>query len=394
MMQRTLFFLHSLLVVSVFILTAQSLDAEVFFVEGWEKTVYNYGSEASASFHIPNYANKIFQQQVQQGDDGSIKIIVTVDVKVLPHVSYPRRIHKKGWNSWNNKGTSVNFHPSGEAIAPLIVLFSHAISTQADSYASLGFKIQNWISSRFRTHDESVVSRNAAALLYRGWGNCVDLSNLAVRMFQAAGIEARIVHGLYFQAIKGQETGEDALQEATFHRWIEFRIPGKGWYFYDPTYSYGFVPSRYVVLFIDGSDLPFPPSLSLFDLKSTVEKIFPLEQDIRLFSTDCMVTQSAGFYSARIHVNQYSSAIFGSLLTNMADQKSIFSDLIVYLAQNREVISTSTVTTNGDYSFTCLEPGRYSIIIHDQRVTTEAAAIEIQKGESKRVDILLYDQSQ
>ena len=74
-----------------------------------------------------------------------------------------------------------------------------------------------------------------------GPGDGLDVALRAVAMLAAAGVEARVVHGLVVgDGAPGSPRGP--------HHWIEARYPDRGWVFSDPLHHHHYVPARYVRL--------------------------------------------------------------------------------------------------------------------------------------------------
>lgn len=69
-----------------------------------------------------------------------------------------------------------------------------------------------------------------------GHGVCQDIAHLAIAGARAVGIPARYVSGYLFAVddATGADGGADQVEVQT-HAWVEFALPGHGWFAMDPT---------------------------------------------------------------------------------------------------------------------------------------------------------------
>lgn len=117
-------------------------------------------------------------------------------------------------------------------------------------------RILDWVARHVEYRLDRTAEQSAEAVLARRDGYCTGIARLTVALLEAAGIEAREVAGYVVNdgAMARASSGPGA-RTGGYHRWVEIRIPDRGWIFSDPLATHHYVPATYVRLAADDLDL-------------------------------------------------------------------------------------------------------------------------------------------
>jgi hypothetical protein len=96
-------------------------------------------------------------------------------------------------------------------------------------------RVVEYVSYRIVLDEEDRGAQDVASVLARARGRCSGRANAAVGLLRAAGIPARVVHGVV--------VGDGRVR---WHRWGEAWLDGLGWVPFDPGSAVGVVSVRYV----------------------------------------------------------------------------------------------------------------------------------------------------
>ena len=90
----------------------------------------------------------------------------------------------------------------------------------------------------------------ALATIHRGYGSCQNQALVFVTLSRAAGIPARVVHG-----INSVSLNQDRNLEDWSHSWAEFYLPNYGWIPADPSDEFGKISNLRIILSV-GNNFP------------------------------------------------------------------------------------------------------------------------------------------
>jgi len=96
-------------------------------------------------------------------------------------------------------------------------------------------RVVELVSARIALDEADSGAQDAASVLARGRGRCSGRANVAVGLLRAAGVPARVVHGVV--------VGE---RGARWHRWGEAWLGRLGWVPFDPGVAVGILSVRYI----------------------------------------------------------------------------------------------------------------------------------------------------
>lgn len=141
---------------------------------------------------------------------------------------------------------------------------------QGGSSFDLVARVVDFVSRGITLDEQDTGPQDGVSVLKRGRGRCSGRANLAVGLLRAAGIPARVVHGLVAGA-----------SGARWHRWGEAWLGEAGWIPFDPGVAVGIVSVRYVPLRGAGEG----PKLDEVRLERTNEQGFlglPVQRGLRV----------------------------------------------------------------------------------------------------------------
>jgi Transglutaminase-like superfamily len=112
-----------------------------------------------------------------------------------------------------------------------------AVQARGGSAFEVVASVVELVSQRITLDENDAGPQDGLSVLRRGRGRCSGRANLAVGLLRAAGIPARVVHGLVAGA-----------SGARWHRWGEAWLGEAGWVAFDPSAAVGLVSVRYLPL--------------------------------------------------------------------------------------------------------------------------------------------------
>lgn len=359
----------SILLLFILIQSA-SIYANIFFVEGSEQANFKYSIPSDLYLKIPDYRNVGFNQTISSLNDEN-SLLVKVEVSVSPS-----NCATSDFSLPVNNKIAPKFYPSSTKHYSFWRAKSISIAKNRKSLKEVVSAMMIWINNNMSLSNKEVTQRKPFSALQRAWGNCVDFSNIAFNLLSSIGIKCRIVHGLI---IKNKGAAE-------FHRWIEVFFPKSGWYFYDPTYSFGFVPSNFIVLFIEDSNLPFSNKLNSENYIKIKKNVHLVNRKSSLFITDCISDCKRNMLSRRCSVVQLSSCLWGKIV--FSDGKPLIEAELIINKSNSPFLEVP-LNDFGIYSVPCISPGNYSIILKYHNTLYPIQPIKIENRDGKRVDYYL-----
>ena len=126
----------------------------------------------------------------------------------------------------------------GPAVDPVVRL-ARGVTGDARTHYEAISRLLGWVARNIEYDLDRDQSQDADAVLERRSGYCTGVARLTVALLSAVGIEAREVAG--YVVADDEESGG-------YHRWIEARLPDRGWVFSDPLRSHHYVPATYLRL--------------------------------------------------------------------------------------------------------------------------------------------------
>jgi hypothetical protein len=142
---------------------------------------------------------------------------------------------------------------------------ARAAAAGATTVYDASVAVLGWVRGNVRYELDRRQSQEPAAVLARGSAYCTGTARLAAAMLTALGIEAREVPGYVLEDLpSGPRAG--------FHRWIELRLPDRGWVFADPLATALYVPASYVRLAADRLE-ELPGSGRMLERDDRIEEI-------------------------------------------------------------------------------------------------------------------------
>ena len=126
----------------------------------------------------------------------------------------------------------------GQGADPVLRL-SRGVTGDARTHYEAISRILGWVARNIEYDLDREQSQEAHAVLDRRSGYCTGVARLTVALLRAVGIEAR--------EVAGYVVGDEA-EPGGYHRWIEARLPDRGWVFSDPLRSHHYVPATYLRL--------------------------------------------------------------------------------------------------------------------------------------------------
>jgi hypothetical protein len=214
----------------------------------------------------------------------------------------------------------------GEPEEPVTRL-ARAVVGDASTHYEASSRLLGWIARNIRYELDRGEPQDAAAVLERRSGYCTGIARLAVALLRSVAIDAREVAGY----VVGEGGG--------FHRWIETRLPDRGWVFSDPLRSHHYVPANYVRL---GSEELWPE-------KGTEGLL--IERQNRVETVDLFPPAAPGIRARRNTDRQLAA----SLRVRTTDSSVGIAELTG--ASERRVHSL----VDGRTTFLGLDPGRYQL---------------------------------
>lgn len=199
-------------------------------------------------------------------------------------------------------------------------------------------KILGWMARHLDYDLDRGQSQEPDAVLTRRSAYCTGIARLAVALIRAVGIESREVAGYVVDGGGARGTPGDARRSG-FHRWIEVRLPDRGWIFSDPLHSHHYVPASYLRL-----------ASEEVTTSAGVEGLL-LERRDRRAPVDLFPAAPAGVTARRNLDRQHAAA----LRVRVEDQG--VGTAILEGEHHRFVHALS----NGVATFVGLDPGRYTL---------------------------------
>lgn len=142
--------------------------------------------------------------------------------------------------------------------APLLALpeefraaLASAVGSPADADEACA-RVAAFLETRLAYTEDPAASPDPAEVCRLGRASCVGRARVAALALGALGLQTRPVIGLRAPA----EGTPQTLAGGALHVWLEVRAPGAAPAYFDPAFSVGWLPSRYVVLREGGGDSP------------------------------------------------------------------------------------------------------------------------------------------
>ena len=134
----------------------------------------------------------------------------------------------------------THFEPSRRPATGPIERLARGLTASAGTYYEAVSHILGWVARNLEYDLDRGQPQTAEAVLERRSGYCTGVARLTVALLEAAGIEAREVAGYVVGSEPGRPSG--------YHRWVEARLPDRGWVFSDPLATHHYVPAIYLRL--------------------------------------------------------------------------------------------------------------------------------------------------
>ena len=121
---------------------------------------------------------------------------------------------------------------------------ARAVTSGAATHYEAISKILAWVARNIDYDLDRSQSQEALDVLDRRSGYCTGVARLTVALLRSVEVEAREVAGYI---LSDEEPGTSEISGG-YHRWIEARLPDRGWVFSDPLRSHHYVPANYLRL--------------------------------------------------------------------------------------------------------------------------------------------------
>lgn len=205
---------------------------------------------------------------------------------------------------------------------------------EAETVYAASSAILSWVGENIRYELDRELSQEPAHVLATRRGYCTGIARLTVALLGAVGIEAREVPGYRL------ESGPDGARYG-FHRWVEIRLPDRGWLFSDPAASQHFVAATYLRLGNEELERE-PGSGRLIERVDRIEEI-----------------DLAPNAPARVRVRPNDHARSSAALVVRFDREIAGEALLVGQGSRR-----SAAIRAGSVRFLGLAPGRYELVVN------------------------------
>lgn len=308
-------------------------------VEGRERTLFRLEHPRSLP-PIPDHAAGSWRQRVVRRDARTA--VVEVETRIAPLASRA---------PWPIEEPAVGAGPhlaSPPGAGGLVRVARRALGDEppGDVYTASA-RILARIAERIEIDDDigPATSGDPATVWNRGRASCIGRANLAVALLRAVGIPARTAHGIRLPAGAGSRA---VVSPALLHRWIEVRLPDRGWVPSDPDVSHHFIDSSYLLLDLGGAE----PAEVDQALRGLVVRVVDRQGDLVASDlADPMTGHGAGA---------------PPLAPNTAERRAA-AILVRAPAGSRVVLQgagttrTALIDASGRHSFLGLEPGIYRL---------------------------------
>ncbi|MFC1849215.1 transglutaminase family protein [candidate division CSSED10-310 bacterium] len=379
------------------------ISAEILILEGREQSLFVLQTALPPDISIPHYANYGYTQIPLKSS--KVRVYVTIDplqeeiAFSVQHKGDDQTSHNRSNQAFDsdNRGHSQDLK-AGKMPSKLVTI-ARSLAKNKNGLAEVVNAIMIWIAKEITYSEQYAPHRDALSVLERGWGNCVDMSNLAQQLLRTLDIRCRLIHGLVFKESFERILPAPESPSGRFHRWIEVYFPDYGWIFYDPAFSCGFIRSDYLVLFIEESPLTFPEMLVEQDFIKIAGLFTKISGSSDVFITDCIESKGRTLISRRFSTNQHSCSLYGKVVFDkslprfMRDKVSpvpFGQDLGKILIQKeKEDTLNFSLNAHGVYSAYCLAPGSYSVILKFGERYYPMYPIRLLPGEAKRMDFTI-----
>ena len=203
---------------------------------GTERTVFEL-VHPTALPPIPDHSARGYQQRVLRHDGRRALVEVIATVSPLEsESSFPIDFLPEAARPYLVATTDELLHSAAQESVRGVEEAHTASARLLDLTAQ---KIQE---PRFAGQDSDPA---AGPVWRRGNASCVGRSNVAVALHRAAGLPARTVHGIRWNAKPGSSS---AITPQLLHRWTEVFLPDRGWVPSDPGHSIHYITSSYLLL--------------------------------------------------------------------------------------------------------------------------------------------------
>lgn len=334
---------------------------------------------------IPNYSNDGFEQKIIAEDSFSKKLKITAKLEVFKsrtpfpisdsRISRDLRIFLKP-----DERIQSNNH--------LIRSYGREITRDAKTAKEAFDKIINWVMDRLTYKIET--PQDAYSVLNNKLGSCQGYSNLSVALLRSVGIPARLVYGYLppgdiWGATKVYWGVE--IQEGGPHAWIEVYFPDVGWVSTDAERSKNFVDPFHIVLAIIGTNIRsdcYSAGKVLIDFKEMTS--FTIAEEVNEVEALDEVNGPQEPMLGRVAVgDRFRGRIMGRI-TDPSGKPIKGAEAILWKGLSGEVIPASG---KGDIQLVGLDPGVYNVTFRASGFAKENREISLEKGEAKRVNIML-----
>ena len=136
--------------------------------------------------------------------------------------------------------SQARFEPSRRPVTGPIERLAAGLTVDVETHYEAVSRILGWVARHVEYDLDRGQPQTAQAVLDRRSGYCTGVARLAVALLEAVDIEAREVAGYVVGSAPGGPSG--------YHRWIEARLPDRGWVFSDPLATHHYVPATYLRL--------------------------------------------------------------------------------------------------------------------------------------------------
>lgn len=191
------------------------VSASGFAIEGFDQARIL----APAGAHVQPYSNVGYELQ-WIGDE----VHVEIDASPLTSTSRYR----------------LPAPPLVDGSADPIGRLGRSLAIGADTHYEVISRILGWVARNIDYNLDRSQEQAAEAVLERRAGYCTGIARLTVSLMSSVGIEAR--------EVAGYVVGDSGVGPRGYHRWIEARVPDRGWVFSDPLTTHHYVPANYLRL--------------------------------------------------------------------------------------------------------------------------------------------------
>ncbi len=334
---------------------------------------------------IPNYSNDGFEQKVIAEDSFSKKLKVTVKLD-----TFKSRAPFPIPDFSISKDLRVFLRPEEriQSNNQLIRSYARDITRDAKTVKEAFDLIINWVTDRLTYKIDT--PQDAYSVLVNKLGSCQGYSNLSVALLRSAGIPSRLVYGYLppgdiWGATKVYWGVE--IQEGGPHAWIEVYFPDVGWVSTDAERSKNFVDPFHIILAIIGTGIEsdcYAGGKVLIDFKEMTS--FTIAEEVNEIEALDEVNGPQKPMLERIAVGDSLRGRIMGRITDTSGEPIEGAETVLWKGLSGEVLPA---TKSGDFQLVGLDSGVYQVTFRASGFAKQEKEISLEKGETKKVDIML-----